>query len=183
MTLFCSCLCSAHIFACTLLAFLLAARLHSVTPSRDRNTYSQQFPQRRHISAVVAQLINGRLQNKRAPREHWVIHDPAECFQPNLAFADVFVTVHARTQMRFRIVHVHHPNALDAYRPVNRLQRLFQTFRRANIPSCCECVGRINAHSQRQIRRRIKNRPQFFKSRTQRRALPGGIFKQDLQSL
>ena len=69
-------------------------------PSRPAalNFPSQQFPERRHVAAVVARLVDGRLGNKRASREQRMIQNALKGIEPNLAFADVLVPVNARAK-------------------------------------------------------------------------------------
>ena len=109
-----------------------------------------------------------------------MIQNPAECFEANLPFTNVLVPINARTKVRLRIVDVNDTNAVDADRAVNRLQRLFQTVSRANIPSGRKGVRSINANAERQVRSCIKNRPQFFKARTHGRTLSRGILEKNL---
>ena len=78
-------------------------------------------------------------------------------FEPDLAFADVFVPVHARSKSGFRIVHVHHRDAIQSDGSIDVVKRLIQSLRRPNIPARGEQMRGINANSQRQV---AASRPQ-----------------------
>ena len=79
--------------------------------------------------------------------------------EANLALADMFVPVDARTERRLRIVHVQH-GTRDAGPRCDRAPSIVcvQAPPRCDVVARCEGVRRVEANSHRQIRRLVENR-------------------------
>jgi hypothetical protein len=174
-------LCSAHIFCVHASCFSScgAASFRPRPPVTGMLTPSS-FHNAATFLRVVAQLVDGRLQNKRAPREHWVIHDPAECFQPNLAFADVFVTVHAGNPDAF----------FESFTCTTRTRSMptvrsiaCNVFSKPSVVRISHPAANVWAVSMHTPSGRSGDASRTARSsskpRSQRRALPCGIFEQD----
>ena len=66
-----------------------------------------QRAQRFHVFEIFAQLFSFRcLENFWNSSKSPVAHDEAKCVEPNLAFADVLVSIDPRTTPGFRVVQV-----------------------------------------------------------------------------
>ena len=132
---------------CGRYGFLLRSRLHSFALGAHRAP--GQSPKRGHISFVVARQIDGRLENERPPRKQTMIQNPAKCFEPDLAFADVLVPVDARTVRHLRIVGMDHRRNQPT--PARYAEALLRDPRPCEYPSPrrkderCRCTCRSEA--------------------------------------
>ena len=142
---------------------------------------AEKFPESSDVAAIVARLIDGRFENEGAAGKKRVIQDAAEGFEADFALTDMFVTIHARTVMGFRIVDVDDVYAIEADSAINRLQRGFESFGSAQIPSGRESMRGINANAEGKIGCRVQDGAQLFEARADGSSLPGRIFQQDFQ--
>ena len=129
-----------------------------LAPSAGRNGLAEQLPQRRHISPVIARLVDGRLEYERARSQMPVIQHSPERFEANLAFADVLVPINARAKCRFRIIHVNYVDVGQSNRRLDPLERPLELGLARNTVARRKKVSSVDAHSHRQIAAEIENR-------------------------
>ena len=152
---------------------------------------ARQIPHRAHVAAVVARLVDRRFQDETRARQRPPGHrPPTSCgcvrtrpkrLKADVALADVFVPIHARTERRLGVIDVNDGNT---QRPTVRSSAAIVCDKPRfgmDFVAACEGMRRVETNSQRQIRHGVENRSQLLEARTKRRAHARSIFQQQPQ--
>jgi hypothetical protein len=137
--------------------------------------------QRREVFDVLMQIIGFVCFKAARPLlEPGVVDDVAEGFQADFAFADVFVPVHPRVEIRLGIVEVKGGDLFLSDQRIQLPDGFVPALGGANVVAGGEQMGRVNANGQSfRLLHAIINRRQVFQLVAETTSLTRRIFQRD----
>ena len=133
------------------------------------------------IRNILVQVVGfGGFEAAGAFAQAGIVDDVAEADHPDLAFADVFMAVDARTEVGPGIVQVKGDDLLEADEVVDFLQGCVPTFGRANVVSGGEEMAGVEADGQAfGVLHAIIDRGEMFHAMAQTAPLPCRVLERD----